>query len=122
MSENIVPAAPSAMVAWMYKYGSELSAIKVGYRMLTEDTCETVWYVEFVQGHKQTVIDPDTLLRPLLDFYPSPNVPSHRAIAKLKEAHILACEARAKWEKSHARELAEYRRLKAKFEGESSCS
>jgi hypothetical protein len=115
-NEEVVPPEPPALVRWLYKHGAELKAIRVGYEMLTEDSSQTVWHVEFVNGHKETVNESRELAE-LLNFYPSPGVPSWRAIASLKEPLREMCEVRAKWEKKHAGELADYRRLKAKFEG-----
>lgn len=118
--KDIVPPEPPTLVRWMYKYGCELKAIRVDFRMVSEDQSDTIWHVEFVGGHKQVVADPRQLDE-ILDFYPHANVPKWRAIAALKEPLKTMCEAREKWEKKHAAELAEYRRLKAKFEGIAVC-
>lgn len=112
MTEAAAPQIPNSTVAWLYKHGSELSGIRVDYRMLTEDSAETIWHVEFVNGHKQTVDMRE--VADLLEFYPARDVRPYRAIACLKEPLRLQCEARAKWDKANARELSELRRLQAK--------
>jgi hypothetical protein len=114
-SNQIAPPPPPAKAAWLYKNGSELSSITVDYQMLGVDTSKTVWHVEFFGGKKQTVDEQG--MSEFLNFYPHPDVPSHRAIAALKRNYVAMCEAREKWEKSNAREIAEYERLKKKFEG-----
>lgn len=114
IDQEVGPPKPSAMVLWLYGHGGELKSIRVDYVMLTEDTSKTVWHVEFFGGHKQTVDQSDELSE-CLDFYPSSKVPRWRALASLKEPLRNMCEAREKWEKAHAREFAEYRRLKEKF-------
>lgn len=110
------PPVPPEKVRWIYSHGAEIKAIRVDYQMLTEDSSKTIWHVELADGHKAT-IDESREFSELLDFYPSIAVPRWRAIASLKERFREMCEARDKWEKAHARELAGYKRLKAKFEG-----
>lgn len=114
--EESGPPVPPAEVLWLYKHGGEFKGIRVDYKMLTEDSSKTIWHVEFVDGHKQT-IDESRTLADLMDFYPALAVPPWRAIASLKKPLLEMCEARAKWEKAHSKEMAEYRRLKAKYEG-----
>lgn len=114
--DDVVPPEPPPLVRWMYKHGCELKAIRVDFVMVSEDQSDTVWHVEFCGGHKQVVREP-AQLDAILDFHPHLNVPRWRALAALKEPLKTMCEARDKWKKKHARELADYRRLKAKFEG-----
>jgi hypothetical protein len=121
MSEQVptkdqsIPPAPTARVAWLYKHGAEIVGLRVDYVMLTSDTSKTVWHLELSDGHKETV--DETELSGLLCFYPHHDVPSHRALAILKRELQEQCRTRAEWEKKNNRELAEYKRLKAKFEG-----
>jgi hypothetical protein len=113
-SKEIFPPAPTARVAWLFKHGGEIVGVRVDYVMTSVDTSKTIWHLELSDGHKETV-DQDALAG-IVQFYPHYDVPSHRAIAVLKRELRAQCEAREKWEKANARELAEYKRLKAKYE------
>ena len=110
------PPLPPKLAQWLYKRGGEISGIRVEVVPTGVDTSKTVWHLEFSNGSKSTV-DATGEFAELLDFYPSSEVPSWRAIASLKTRYRAMCEAREKWEKANDRELATYRRLKAKFEG-----
>jgi hypothetical protein len=116
MTEQAAPPLPPERAQWLYKHGAEIKSIAVDYVPTGVDTAKTVWHLEFHTGHKET-IDLEGSLSDLLDFYPSHEVATWRAIASLKKRFVAMCEARAKWEKSNAAELAAYKRLKAKFEG-----
>lgn len=113
--EQSIPLAPTERVRWLFKHGAEIVGLRVDYVMTGVDTSKTIWHVELSDGHKETV--GQHALADILSFYPHRDVPSHRAIAVLKRELQEQCAAREKWEKSNQRELAEFKRLKAKFEG-----
>lgn len=93
---------------WIVK--NAVTAIRVEYRQTGVDTAETYLHLTPHQG-KPVCWKASTFNR----------------VARLELTHFEcvrplygvreAVEAREKWEKANARELSEYRRLKAKFEG-----
>jgi hypothetical protein len=116
--DDLAPPIPPPWALWLYKRGGEIKGIRVDLVPTGVDTSKTVWHLELSDGSKST-LDVESAFTSVLDIWPSPAVPSWRAIASLKRDLRKMCEDREKWEKAHDRELATYRRLKAKFEPDS---
>lgn len=114
-NQDASPPVPNSWAAWLFSRGGEITGVKVDYVMTGVETSKTVWHLTLSDGSKSTVDETD--LREVVVFYPHRDVPGHRAIAVLKRELWQQCEARQKWEKSNARELAEYRRLHKKYGG-----
>lgn len=101
-----MPPDVSAKERWIVRH--RVDAIRVEHRQTGADTAET--YVHLSAG-KVTVCWEDTDFRKVarLDLSWATVVSPNYGVAE-------RVEAREKWEKANARELAEYKRLKAKFE------
>lgn len=106
MSTNTIPPDVSAQERWIVHH--RVDAIRVEHRQTGTDTAET--YVHLSAG-KVTVCWGDTDFRKVarLDL-------SWATVVSPAYGVTERVEAREKWEKANARELAEYKRLKAKFE------
>lgn len=110
MSETI-PQAVSDQERWIVR--NRVSAIRVEYRQTGTDTAETYVQLTPWDGGKP-VCWLDSTFRKVATLKLS-----HASIAEPAYGVRERVEAREKWEAKNARELADYKRLKAKFEGAS---
>ena len=108
MSEKTIPQDVTAEERWIVK--NRVQAIRVEYRQTGTDTADT--FVHLTPSEGKPVCWKDSTFRKVARL--------ELGYATVVEPHYGVrdrVEAREKWEKANARELAEYRRLKAKFEG-----
>lgn len=105
------PKKPSAVAAWLYKNGFA-DKMKVDYRMTGVDTADT-WVILWSSRSPPARLEcrPGSILgNPEVELAISCN-----SIVTLTAEGRRVCHEREEYEETHAKELAEYQRLKDKF-------
>lgn len=108
MSTERIPDSVTEQERWIVKH--RVDTVKVEYRQTGTDTAET--YVTLIAGkEKVTWLDKNFNKVAQLQL-------GYNTVVSPRYGVRERVEARDKWEKANARELAEFKRLKAKFEKE----
>lgn len=107
MEAEMTPPDMTAEERWIVE--NIVTAIRVEYRMTSADTADTYVHLTGWEGQKACWRDTTfaKVARLRLDY---------NSCAEPLPGIREKVEARKAWERKNARELAEYRRLKAKFE------
>jgi len=112
MSDERAPPKPSDLACWIYDHGP-ISGIQVDYRPTGVDTAETVVILTGWQSGAKPAVTREC--RPEeLNAVAFVGIGFNR-VADLRDGQRQQVEAYRAFMKRHQRELADYRRLRAKF-------
>jgi hypothetical protein len=103
-----IPEKPSDLV--MRLYGRKFVSLKVEYRATGCDTAETYWVLTDWNGKASEYLA--SSVRSILEVKPDFN-----SVARLNQRDADRAQAWLDWEKRHARDLAELKRLERKIYG-----
>lgn len=107
-SSKPVPEKPSDLV--MKLYGRKFVSLKVEYRQMGADTAETYWVLTDWGGNTSEYLAYS--VSKLLEVAPDFN-----SVARLNQRDTERASAWRDWEKQHAADIAELKRLEQKIYG-----